>query len=241
MEHVQLTRNAGIAEITLSRPKVNAMNRVMLREIAEAFGVARADDSVQAALLRGAGTCLSAGLDLVEVASLDARAAGDFLAEFDDAFAAAFAFDKPLAVVAQGHAIAGGMVIALTGDFLAMATGDYKVGLTELMVGVPFPRVAFEIVAQALPPRALRKLVNEAGTHPPAEIFALGIGDVVCADPEEAARRWLALVTSRPLDAFRFVKRQQRGAALQRIAQQTLAERRELVATLLATRQRAGL
>jgi enoyl-CoA hydratase len=241
MEHVQLGRNGAIAEITLDRPKVNAMSRAMLRDIAEVFRVVGDDPACAGALLRGAGSTLSAGLDLREVMALDPRAGGEFLTEFDAAFTAAFAFDKPLAVVVHGHAIAGGMVIALCADFMAMAEGDYKIGLTELAVGVPFPRVAWEIVTHSLPPRALRKLVNEAGTHPPAEIFALGAGDVVTADPVAAARSWLGVVTSRPLETFRFVKRMQREAALARIASQTLAERQRHLATLLSTRQSLGL
>lgn len=236
MTNVSLKVAGGIAEIALARPKVNAMSSALLEELRLAFEAAAADDAVKGALLVGEGPCLSAGLDLKEVASLD-RASGErFLDVMEGAFEAAFRFEKPLAAVVHGHAVAGGLVIAMCADFIAFGRGDYKIGLTELAVGVPFPRTAWEIVRSGTTPRALNKLVNEAGTHPPEEIFELGVGDVLVDEPREAAERWLALVTSRSLPVFGFVKARRREDAWARIDTYTLRERRLLLETLLAAR-----
>lgn len=242
MQHVAVKVVDGIATITLRRPKVNAMNSQLLRELRDAFADVEQNASVVGALITGDGPCLSAGLDLKEVATLDVPGASDFVELMDGAFDAAFRMSKPLAVAVQGHAIAGGLVIAMCADYMALATGDYRVGLTELAVGVPFPRVAWEIVRTGIPPRALRKLVNEAGTHPPAEVFAWGVGDVLVPDAIAAAQSWLELVTSRPLDTFRVVKALMRKEAWERIDDYVAegpdgAERTRLLETLLATRQ----
>lgn len=237
MTNVSVKVSDGIAEISLERPKVNAMSSALLEELRLAFEGAAADDGVKGALLVGAGRCLSAGLDLDEVAGLDWASGDRFLDRLDAAFGAAFRFPKPLAVAVHGHAVAGGLVIALCADFVALGQGDYKIGLTELAVGVPFPRTAWEIVRSGMPPRALSKLVNEAGTHPPAEIFDLGVGDVLVDDPRAAAEGWLALVTSRPLPVFSFVKAQRREEAWARIDTYTVRERRRLLETLLKTRR----
>ena len=237
MEHISLTIDDGIADVVMQRPKVNAMNRALLSELRDAFLQINGDGDVKGALIRAEGKAFSAGLDLVEVAGLDPESASDFLDLMEEAFRLPFIFPKPLAVATHGHAIAGGMVLSLTADFWALKEGDYKVGLTELQVGVPFPRTAFEIVRNGLPPRAFRKLVNEADTHPPQEIWDMGVADALVADPVEACRAWLGKITSRPLDTFVFVKAQRRKDAWERIAHATQAERRALVATLLATRQ----
>ena len=236
MEFVTLNILDGNAEIVLNRPKVNAMSRALLAELRDAFLQINADDSIRGALIRSDGNAFSAGLDLKEVATLDFDASADFVDLMDESFTQPFTYPKPLAIAVQGHAIAGGLVLALTADFFAMQTGDYKIGLTELQVGVPFPRVAFEIVRNALPPRALRKLINEADTYPPQEIWELGVGDALVDDPVEACREYLAKVTTRPLDTYMFVKAQRRKDAWENIARSTLAERRTLIATLMAAR-----
>lgn len=236
MELIKVIHKDGIVELSLNRPKVNAMSRALLRELKQAFDAARDDDAAKGVLVCGEGKCLSAGLDLKEVGALDATDVSDFLDEMDAAFGAAFMFPKPMAVAVHGHAIAGGLILALCADFLAFKTGQYKLGLTELAVGVPFPRVAFEAVRLAMPPRALRKLVNEAGTHPPAEVFELGVGDVLVDDPVAAAKTWLGVVTSRPAGVFRFVKMEQRKEAWERAANTPLAERQALVKAMMAAR-----
>jgi hypothetical protein len=98
-------------------------------------------------------------------------------------------------------------------------------------------------VRLGMPPRALRKLVYEAGTYPPEEIFAMGVGDTLEDDPRAAGRRWLDVVTSRPLETFRVVKGLHRKEAWERIAAcrrgegDAAAERDRLVRTLLSSRQ----
>ena len=236
MAFLQLSRQGAVAELVLARPKVNALSQAVLVELGAALDALAADDSVRGVLLRGEGSCFSAGLDLKEIAAFELRSLDAFLDDFDRAFTAAFAFPKPLAVGAQGHAIAGGLVLALTADFFALARGGAKVGLSELRVGVPFPRVAFEIVRHALPLRASRALRLSAQLYGGAEAHALGVGDALVDDAVSAARSWLEAVVARPAETFRFVKRQEREEPLARIAGRTLAERQALVAAILSAR-----
>jgi enoyl-CoA hydratase len=236
MKFLRIERQGPIAELTLARPPVNALDSALLSEIAAACAELERDDAVRGVLLRGEGKCLSAGLDLAAVAQLDAAGAAAFLGDCDAAFGALFAFSKPLAIAVDGHAIAGGTVIALCGDFIAIGRGPHKLGLTELTVGVPFPRIAFEIVRHALPPRALRVLVYGAGAMPAAEAFELGVGDVLVDDARGAARSWLEGAVNRPLDAFRFTKRLAREPGAARIAAATADERKRLIEILMTTR-----
>lgn len=237
MQFIEIATKDGVAEIVLNRPKVNAMNQAFLREMRRAFDELTADEAVKGALVRGAGKCLSAGLDLREVASLDLAGLSSFMDDFDAAFSAAFRFPKPLAAAVHGHAIAGGIVLAMCADFIALDLSDYKVGLTELAVGVPLPRVALEIVRLASPTRALRKLAFGAGTHSPAEVFAMGVGDSLSTDALEDARRWLAMTCSRPAGTFRLMKATHRGEAWDRVARVPLAERQALLSALMAAKQ----
>jgi enoyl-CoA hydratase len=233
MDLVQVTAKHGIAEIVLNRPPVNAMSQALLRELRAAFDRLAADGSVRGALVLGAGKCLSAGLDLREVVSFERAGMESFARDLDAAFTAAFIFPKPLAVAVHGHAIAGGLVLAMCGDHIALGSGDYKLGLTELAVGIPLPPVVLEIVRSAAPVRAFRKLVTGAGVHSPAEVFEMGVGDTLLDDPAEDARRWLAVTCGRPAATFRLVKAMQRKEALWRLAQVTPEEREALLDAIM--------
>ena len=236
MKALRIEKTRPIAELILDRPPVNAMDGELLAELAQACASLERDNAVHGVLVRGEGKCLSAGLDLAAVVALDRAAAEAFFARFDAAFAAALGFYKPMAVAVDGHAIAGGMVLALCGDFVAVGRGAHKVGLTELAVGVAFPRVAFEIVRLSLPSRALRLLVYGAAAVPVAEAFDLGFGDVLVDDAGAAARTWLQHAAARPQDAFRLAKGMHRAEAIARCAATTESERRELVDAVLGAR-----
>jgi len=240
MNHVSIDVRDGIAEWVLDRPKVNAMNAEVLAEMRDSFAALGADDSVKGVLVRGGGSCLSAGLDLRELVGMDEAEIDTFLDVFDAGFTAPFVFPKPMAVAVHGHAIAGGMVLALCADHLVWGAGAYKIGLTELAVGVPFPLCAWEIVRSAMGPQPLRRFVNGAGTHPPAEVFGLGVGDALVDDPVAEARRWLELTCSRPLATFGVVKAQWRAAAWERLERRTASEqkleRQRLRDAILASR-----
>ena len=236
MSLIQVTAKDGIAEVVLTRPKVNALNQALLQGMREAFeGLAR-DDEVHGALLVGGGSCLSAGLDLREVASLDRAGLSSFMDDFDAAFTAVFAFPKPLAVAVHGHAIAGGLVLAMCGDYTAFGVGEYKVGLTELAVGVPLPRVALEIVRSAAPAAGVRRLVYGAALHSAAEVLAMGVGDTLCADPHGDARSWLSTTCRRPAATFRLIKAMLRKEAWERVANRSVAERQALLDAMLAAK-----
>ncbi len=227
----------GVAELRLDRPKVNAMNTALLGELSDAWTALEADDNVRGVLVTGQGKCLSAGLDLRQLTSLDRAGTRDFLVTLDGAFGGAFRFNKPLAVAVEGHAIAGGMVLALCADHLVLGTADMKLGLTELAVGVPFPRTALEIVRHALGPRAYRELVFGADTCSAQRAFELGIGDRLTDQPVATARHWLAVVTARPGATFQIVKQRTRQPAWQAIDDAPAAEREAVIEAILAAKQ----
>jgi enoyl-CoA hydratase len=236
-KHVAVTVDpaTGLAEVVLDRPKVNALNRELIADLGDAFARVAGDAAIRGALVRGEGRGFCAGLDLNEVGTLDHNGIASFIEVFDVTFTCAFRCPKPVAAAVHGHAVAGGLVLALVADFVALAP-DTRLGLTELVVGVPFPRVAFEIVREALPPRSLRQFLYGASLCGAREAFDLGVGDVLAGDPTRAAREWLAQVVDRPAAVFRHTKAQVREAAWARTAAATLEERKALLRDLGLTR-----
>ena len=80
----------------------------------------------------------------------DDRYTEEFLTALSRMFRAVFDHPRPTVAAINGHAIAGGCVLALACDARLMSAG--RIGLSELAVGVPFPVAALEIVRHALGP-----------------------------------------------------------------------------------------
>jgi enoyl-CoA hydratase/carnithine racemase len=107
-------------------------------------------------LVRGAGGAFSAGLDLREVAGLDATQMADFLRLLERLFSALYLYPGPTVALIDGHAIAGGCVLALCCDVrVAAADPTIKIGLNEAALGVVFPPRTLAIVRARVPRRIL--------------------------------------------------------------------------------------
>ena len=133
----------GVSVVRIDRPPVNALDLDLVEDAVATLGSLEGP-----VVLTGAGKCFSAGVDLRALVD----GGRDYTERFLDAMPAAFlaVFDYPAPVVAaiNGHAIAGGCVVAMAADVRLMSGGS--IGLTEVAVGVPFPASALEICRYAM-------------------------------------------------------------------------------------------
>ena len=168
----------GIAVLTLARPPVNALDVELCTAVAEGLRGPRVDGA-RAVVLTGAGRVFSAGVDLRSVVSGGVEYPRRLLPALTDMFRMAFTLPVPLVAAVNGHAIAGGCVLAACADVVLMSEG--RIGLPEVRVGVPFPRAAIEVVRHAVGDVGARRLMLGAETVvPAAEAVALGlVGRVV--------------------------------------------------------------
>ena len=123
----------GVTVVELDRGPVNALDLELLGALTAAFE--RADSPV---VLTGAGRTFSAGVDLRRIVEEPDSYVAEFLAALARAFLAVFTHPRPTVAAINGHAIAGGCLFALCCDTRVMGAGT--IGLTELAVGVRFPR-----------------------------------------------------------------------------------------------------
>src|SRR5205807_10669202 len=72
-----------------------------------------------------------------------------------------YSFPRPVVCAVNGHAIAGGLILALCGDH-RIGSGVGKLGLTELRAGIGYPAAAIAIVRAELAPPAVRVLAMRA-------------------------------------------------------------------------------
>lgn len=205
-----------IALATVSRPPANAIDHELLAAIVAALPDLRA---ARAVVLTGAGRFFSAGLDLSYVLELDLPAAAAFAEAFDDAMTGLFALECPVVAALNGHAVAGGGVIAASADARVMADGDARIGLPELKVGVPFPASALEIVRTAWGGPHLAMLLGRGLTYRPAEALTMHLVDEVVASADVVARaEALAMeLGAAPKSSYAHVKRALRAEPLARM------------------------
>ena len=99
-----------------------------------------------------------------------------------------------------------------------MARGNPTIGLTELLVGVPFPTLALEIVRERVPARFLREVLYTGETYPADAALARGLVDEVVEPAGLHARACEAAVELGRIDpvAFRITKEQLSLPALDR-------------------------
>jgi enoyl-CoA hydratase/carnithine racemase len=216
---IDTDRQGGIAIVTLRRPAANALNLELTEEIAAVFESLGKDRSVRSVVLTGQGKSFCAGVDLKAVphySEADQRRMVDAL---NRAFYAVYSCTVPVVGAINGHAIAGGLVLALCCDWRIAVNAPFLTGLTEVRVGVPYPVGAIEVVRQELRPDVARRLVLFAQNITADAAVQAGVFDEMVG-PKALLERALAVASEfalLPQSAFAATKRQLRKRALEDI------------------------
>jgi enoyl-CoA hydratase len=135
-------------------------------------------------VLTAQGKVFSAGVDLIRLSEGGAGYIRKFLPVLHKLFDAVFFHPKPVVAAVNGHAVAGGCVLACCADRRVMARQSGRIGVTELPVGVPFPALAFEIVRSAVPARYLAEVTYSGATYDSDTALERGFIDEI-AEPSE--------------------------------------------------------
>lgn len=203
--------STDVHELTIAASGKNALGTSVMEDL---IGRLRSAGD-RPLLLTGKGDAFSAGLDLREVAALDRPGMERFLLLLDDLIDALFLYPGPTVACVNGHAIAGGCVLALCCDH--RVAGDdpaIRIGLNEVALGLEFPPKILALARRRVPPRWLERVVLEAGLHPPRVALELGLVDEVAADPMRAARDRLERLAAHPHAVYAATKRALRAGAL---------------------------
>jgi enoyl-CoA hydratase len=208
---IDVSERDGIAIVKLVHGKANAMDTEFCAAVTETFFKLNSAKT-RAVVLTGQGRMFSAGVNLIRARDGGARYIRKFLPVLNKMFDTVFNFPKPVAAAINGHAIAGGCVLACCADRRLMAQEAGRMGITELLVGLPFPALAFEVMRFAAAPQHFPALVYSGATFPPDEAHGLGLIDEVV---EPAALLDRAVADARTLaalspQAFAVAKRQLR-------------------------------
>ncbi len=173
---VQYTLEDQIATITMDDGKANALSPTMIAELDAAL--TRAEGEALAIILAGRPGRFSAGFDL-KVMMSGPDAALDMIVSGGELFMRLYQFPRPVVMAVSGHALAGGILLAATGDTRIGVRGDFKLGLNEVHNGMAVPVLAHELARDRLSPKELQAAVIQAKIYNPETAVEAGWLDSV--------------------------------------------------------------
>ncbi len=206
---IEREQNAGILTLRLAHGKASAMDVELCQALIDELQNAERSDA-RAVILTGTGSIFSAGVDLYRMTNGGAEYVDRFFPALRDSLHALFTFPKPIVAAVNGHAIAGGCLLAAACDYRLMSAG--RIGVPELLVGVPFPAIAVEILKYACG-RDAQSLVYSGRTVTPDDAKLAGLVDEIVAPDflltrADVIARELAAIDGRN---FAITKKQLRG------------------------------
>jgi len=208
----------SVATLRMESGKANAIDVELFEALEERLEEIAAGPA-RAVVLTGTGSIFCAGVDLRRVVEEGSPYLERLLPRLSATLRRLFTLPLPVVAAVNGHAIAGGCVLAAACDRRVMADGGARIGLSELRVGVPFPVAALEVMRHLLPARRLQEVVCRSLTPFSGEALELGLVDELVPPEEllERARERAAELARIPGEAFALTKRHLRLPAVERI------------------------
>jgi enoyl-CoA hydratase len=232
----------SLAVLRLSGGKANSLTPALLDDLDLHLAEILASDAA-AVVLTGEGRFFSAGLALPALVDLQRGAMRTFMGVFSTVMVRLFAADRPVIAAINGHAIAGGYVLALQCDERIAAGGDYRIGLNEVQLGIGLPASVVEPLRLAVPPSSFGPVALEGGLFKPEVARALGLVHEVVPAPEleQRAMERAEQLAAIPRRAYAQAKAAFRRPALEAIALLEESERERWLDTWFSEPAQARL
>jgi len=208
---IERTEQNGIVTLRIAHGKASALDLELCTALETSLAAAR---DARATVITGTGSIFSAGVDLFRLTNEGESYVKRFVPALDSMLRAVLTFPRPLVGAINGHAIAGGCVIAAACDVRVMRAGDGRIGVPELLVGVPFPPLVIELLRFAIAPPYLQEVTLRGGTYKPAEALKRGIVDEVADDALARGHAIAEELAAIDANAFRITKEQLRAPVL---------------------------
>jgi enoyl-CoA hydratase/carnithine racemase len=251
-ERVTVRVSDGVADVRLNRPeKRNALDPAMFRAIVEASTQLAAEPGVRAVVLSGEGRSFCAGLDMSSFQAMagtsdpsvpsTARTLGgrDEARITNLAQQAAYGWTElPVPVIAavHGHALGGGLQIALGADIRIVAP-DAQLSVLEIKWGLVPDMTGTHMLARLVPLDIAKELVWTGRLVSGQEAVALGLATSVSDDPRASALELAGLIAGKNPHAIAAGKRLLNQTGAVSAAQQFLDESKEMGALIGSTNQ----
>jgi len=184
---IESTDHGDIRVLKLARPPANALNP----ELVESLTLALQDASRQAnaVIVSGLPGMFCAGLDLPELIHHGREPLSRFWQSFLRLLKTIAHMPVPTVFALTGHAPAGGIVLALYGDYRIMPRGNFKTGLNEVQVGLVVPGVIHQALVRTIGAHTAERILVAGEIMDSERALGIGLVDELVDTPEETVSR----------------------------------------------------
>jgi len=220
MENYLIHKDQGIATLTLCRGKVNALNEELVTRLGAAFRELDSAPEVRAVILTGQGAFFSFGFDVPGFLDYQPRDFIRYLTRFTGLYRQMFTLSKPLIAAINGHAVAGGCMLATACDERMMVPGKARISLNEITFGASLLAGSLEMLKYWVGPATAQRIAYDGAMYSAEEAAKMGLVDEVVDGDELTARsraRALELAEKAPA-AFAGIKALLREPVAQEMA-----------------------
>lgn len=212
---VETTQKATL--VRLAHGRANAIDPVLVESMTSvAAELARGTGPV---VLAGQGGFFSAGLDLVRLSGLDRGGIEAFMRGYGRMVEAWYGLSRPVVCAVNGHAIAGGCVLAQLGDLRIGERGPFRIGVNEVELGLPFPASMLRLFQERMGARDAYRVTATARLFDPGGALAAGLLDELADDAVAAALDVAEELGRLPAGAFATNKSYARAPVLREISE----------------------
>lgn len=178
MSELHIKRNGYILEITLDRPKANAIDAKTSFAMGETFIAFRDDPELRVAIITGAGErFFSAGWDLKAAAEGEAPDA-DFGPGGFAGLTELFDLDKPVIAAVNGYAFGGGFELALAADMI-ICSRNASFSVPEAKLGIVPDSGGMLRLPKILPPAIAMEMMMTGRSMDAEEALRWGVVNAV--------------------------------------------------------------
>ncbi len=208
MDFVELHKNGETATLMLNKGNVNALNGTVLDQLRAHLKALENDREVTSVILTGSGKFFSFGFDVPEFLSFTKDQFAEFVTSFTDLYAYLFLYPKPVVAALNGHAIAGGCVLALACDYRVMAGEKAKISLNEISFGSAVFAGIAEMLRFCVGSANAASILYSGAMYTAQEAKSFGLVDEVTTEQDfmTAARKAAMCLGSKNPPAFATVK-----------------------------------
>ena len=230
---MKLERIDDVGIFYIDTDRNNSYNLDSIAEANEVMDEAEQDDAIRGLVVTSSHkTMFSPGVDLPTLMGYSRSEVRHFFEEMTALIHRKFVYPKPEVYALNGHAVAGGCIMALAGDYRLMVDGPFKIGLMEIDIGLAAPAGTVKMVRFVLGGHLANKVLLGGETHSPQQAFAMGLVDEV-VEPDAILDRAIEkarLLGSKPPAGYQRLKRYLRGAVAESIQSLDKSHMDEIVA-----------
>lgn len=169
------------AIITINNGKANAISHEVIAGLNECLDKAEQEQKV--VILTGTSGIFSGGFDL-KVMKESSKSALELVTKGSQLSLRLLSFPMPIIIACNGHAIAKGAFLLLSSDYRIGTSGDFKIGLNEVIIGMTMHHAGIAIAKSRLSEVYLNRSVNNAEIYNPQDAIKAGFLDIIV--PEDA-------------------------------------------------------